>query len=136
MRATERGIISLPIYLITILFAFASSVASVTLNGNPREVRGGQTQADAHVSGHVYRADTGAPMAGAVVTLSPCFVAGMMWTLTATIAADGGYTVSGRPFCYQASASSPGFVPQGYGLDLHPLVGIPFDLKPGDKVEI
>lgn len=138
MRANEAawtGTHSLPIYVITILFAFASSVASETLNGNPREVHGGQIEEDAHVSGHVYRADTGAAMAGSVVTLSPCFVAGMMWALTATTATDGSYTVSGRPFCYQASASSQGFVPQGYGLDLHPLVGIPLNLKPGDKVD-
>jgi hypothetical protein len=42
-------------------------------------------------------------------------------------AADRSYTVSGRPFCYDASASSTGFVPQGYGRE--------FNLKPGDKVE-
>ena len=47
MRANEAawtGTHSLPIYVITILFAFASSVASETLNGNPREVHGGQRE--------------------------------------------------------------------------------------------
>lgn len=133
MKATGTGrrrLIDLGTERIAILLAFASSVASLVAesNANPRAVRGGQKEIDAQVSGHVYRADTGAPLAGAVVTLRPCYVAGSMWVLTATTAADGSYTVSVRPFCYLASASSPGFVPQPPG-------GTPFNLKPGDKVD-
>jgi hypothetical protein len=109
-RIAGRRLISLLIYLVAVLFAFASSVASPILEAHPRDFRGGQRQVDAHVSGHVYRADTGAPIAGAVVTLSPCFVSGVMWKLTATTGLDGSYTVSGRPFCYFAAAASLGSV--------------------------
>lgn len=88
----------------------------------------------AFVSGHVYRADNAAPMAGAVVALSPCYVAGVMWEQKATTAADGSYTVTARPFCYFAAASASGFVRQEYvptGARTTPV----FDLKTGDRVE-
>ena len=73
-------------------------------------------------------------MAGAVVTLSPCYVAGHMWYERATTAPDGSYTVSASPFCYFAVASSPGFVPQDYGRDTSPWA-IALKLSSGDKVE-
>jgi hypothetical protein len=76
MRVTETArqeLFNLRIGRIAILLAFASSVASLVAesNANPSAVRSGLKEIDAHVSGHVYRADTGTPLAGAVVTLGP-----------------------------------------------------------------
>jgi Carboxypeptidase regulatory-like domain len=131
----RRRLTGLLIHPVAALLAFVSLLANPILGAHEHDIRGGQTQGDARVSGHVYRADSGAPIAGAVVILSPCYVAGVMWTLTATTAPDGSYTVSGRPFCYFASATSVGFVPQAFRPLPDPPWGTPLNLKPGDKVE-
>jgi hypothetical protein len=74
-------------------------------------------------------ADTGEPFAGAVVTLNPCYIAGVVWSLRTTTGVDGSYTVSGRPFCYTATASAPGFVPEAYGSDIHKWVNLSLGTK-------
>jgi hypothetical protein len=128
-----RWLASLPIYLVATICAFPSAVAGTgtVVQAGPGAARVGQREIKAQVSGHVYRADTGAPFAGAVVTLYPCYVAGVMWFVSVTTGADGSYTVSPRPFCYHATASSPGFIPRG---DISQW-GIPLNLSPGEKVE-
>jgi len=69
----------------------------------------------AFISGHVYSAATGAPLAGAKVTIGPCYVGGVPWSYKATTAADGSYSVEVRPFCYDLRASHAGYAPQDYG---------------------
>ncbi|MGD0965798.1 MAG: carboxypeptidase-like regulatory domain-containing protein [Candidatus Acidiferrales bacterium] len=116
--------------LCLLLSALVTSLAGVSANQNG--VAG--QEGGAIVSGHVYRADTGAPMAGTLVTLSPCYVNGVGWDERATSAADGSYTISARQFCYSATASSLGFVPQDYVTALSPMPKI-FNLTSGDKLE-
>ena len=117
--------------LASLLVNFAATLCLLSSVGvSPGVVRGAQ-QVDGTVSGHVYRADTGAPFVGAVVTLNPCFIAGVPWFLKTTSGADGSYTVSARPFCYTATVSAPGFVPENHGSDIHPWANV----SSGTKVE-
>jgi len=114
----------------SLLVCFAATFCVLASVGVSSSAVGGAQLVDGTVSGHVYRADTRAPLANAVVTLSPCYIAGVPWSLRTTTGADGSYTVSGPPFCYSATASAPGFVPQNDGSD-------PFgvNLSSGKKVE-
>ena len=116
--------------LASLLVSFAATLCLLSSVGVSSGVVSGAQQVDGTVSGHVYRADTKAPLANAVVTLSPCYIAGVPWSLRTTTGADGSYTVSGPPFCYSTTASAPGFVPQNDGSD--PL-GV--NLSSGKKVE-
>ena len=127
MSATNRvrnRVASLPV-------CFAATFCLLSSASASSSAVGGAQQVDGTVSGHVYRADTGAPFVGAVVTLYPCYLAGVSWFLRTTTGADGSYTVSGSPFCYTATASAPGFYPESYGSDIHPWV----NLSSGTKVE-
>jgi hypothetical protein len=117
--------------LASLLVNFAATLCLLSSVGVSSGVVSGAQQVDGTVSGHVYRADTGAPFVGAVVTLNPCFIAGVPWFLKTTSGADGSYTVSARPFCYTATVSAPGFAPENHGSDIHPWVNV----SSGTKVE-
>ena len=132
----RRGFASLTAsYLILMFCVFPSAIAGAgAAQANPNVARAGSQEIGARVSGHVFRADTGAPLAGAVVTLNPSYVIGIMWFEKTTTGADGSYTVAAAPFSYTATASSPGFVPQNYGRGISPWAK-ELNLSSGQKVE-
>jgi hypothetical protein len=85
------------------------------------------------ISGHVYRADTHAPIAKATVTLVPPFVAGNPQFQTAQTGTDGAfafYDLRPATSTYTSRASAEGFVGQDYSLD-GTLDGKFLKLKPG-----
>jgi hypothetical protein len=127
--------------------AAASCFVLLAASANPPpRPRSRATQAGypkpAIISGHVYNAATGAPLAGAKVAMGPCYIGGVPWSYTVFTAADGGYSVDVRPFCYFLTASDPGYAPQDYGsagnqwahtVNPHPgdrITGVDFHLQP------
>jgi hypothetical protein len=94
------------------------------------------------ISGHVYNAATGDPLAGAKVVIGPCYIGGIPWSYTVFTAADGSYSANVRAFCYFLTASDPGYAPQDYGsagkewahtVNPHPgdhITGVDFHLQP------
>ncbi len=70
------------------------------------------------VRGHVYRADTGAPIAKAKVTLYTAWASSNGWYPTAETDADGSYSFFDlRPNTYIPRASCEGFVTGEYSVD-------------------
>lgn len=114
---------------------------AVGARSNPRSGPS-QLRKPAVISGHVYSAASGAPLADAKVVVAPCWIGGIPWSYTAVTAADGSYSVEVRPFCYILTASHAGYAPQDYGtvdsqsarsVNPHPgeqVSGIDFRLQP------
>lgn len=93
-------------------------------------------QLPGEISGHVYRADTGEPIAGASVTLRSTQIRDIENYLQVPTAADGSFAFSEvAPGTYIASASATGFLGQSYGPG--PRRGIPrtIFLSAGQKIE-
>lgn len=134
---TKSDPVSLALVVLVVVFcALRASDARQrpTSDPNPTGARVGSREVNAVVSGRVFRADSGEPLQGAVITLSPCHVAGVMWTAKAVSGADGRYVVSTSPFCYFAGASAIGFVPQGYGRDTA-IWPKPLSLHSGESIQ-
>ncbi|HMD31194.1 MAG TPA: carboxypeptidase-like regulatory domain-containing protein, partial [Candidatus Acidoferrales bacterium] len=79
--------------------------------------------APAQVSGHVFRADTGEPLAGALVTLSTTTAIPGTSDVSLRTAGDGSYTFTGvRPGAYYVLAFRAGFHGKFYGSDKRSLM--------------
>jgi hypothetical protein len=113
--------------LVAILVLSSPSVALTTMQGihsvdrsfdlEQQASQPPQTKAlaPAQISGHVFRADTGGPLSGVVVALSPSGGTGQRDVLQRT-SVDGGYEFSGvLPGAYFLVAYRAGFVSQFYG---------------------
>lgn len=97
-------------------------------------LEGGNPQTtDAVVSGHVYNADTDAPLAGATVAVYPCELTGISVSLKVITLVDGSYIIP-APSCYRAIATAAGFVREEYQGDAR-LFARPLELTGGKRLD-
>jgi hypothetical protein len=88
------------------------------------------------ISGHVYRADTGAPLTAAFLSFLPTKAGDFRADFGAHADRNGAYTIDRLPpGAYVVQAQAPGFVTAAYGEHGQGGAAEEIDLKPGEKLQ-
>ena len=93
-------------------------------------------QEPGEISGHVYRADTGAPLTPAFLSFLPTRAGDFRADFGANADRNGAYTIDQLPpGAYVVEAQAPGFVTAAYGEHGQDGAAEEIDLKPGEKLQ-